>query len=95
MTFLPCLIHPIVSPSHNAPIAKAKNFLDLDVGLGRRAEEVLPKLRDGWLPRVHRAVGSWGRVFEDTIVAHEPHHTGDIMTVEGFIERKNGAARRF
>jgi hypothetical protein len=91
MSLFAGIIHPVVSPAHNAPKTKAKNLLDFEVGLGRLAEEVLPKLSDCLPARVHRAVGSWSRVFEDTIVAHLPHHAGDIVTVEGRIELKDDA----
>jgi hypothetical protein len=93
MTLSSCHIHPVVSPAHNAPNTKAKNLLALDVGMGRLAEEVLPKLSYYFLPRVHSAVGGWISVFEDTVVAHELHHTRDIMTVEGLIELKDDAYR--
>ena len=86
-------IYPVVSPVHNAPKTKAKNLLDLDVGMGRLAEEVLPKSSYCFLPRVHSAVGGRISVFEDTIVAHKLHHTCDIMTVEGLIELKDDADR--
>ena len=91
MSLFPCHIYPVVSPAHNAPHTKAKNLLDFDVCLGRLAEEVLPKLSYYFLPQVHSAVGGWISVFEDTIIAHQLHHTCDIMTVEGLIERKDDA----
>jgi hypothetical protein len=93
MSLFSCHIYPVVSPAHNAPNTQAKNLLDFDVGMGRLAEEVLPKLSDYFLPRVHSAVGGWIRLFEDTIVAHKLHHTCDIMTVESLIEPKDDADR--
>jgi hypothetical protein len=93
MSFFLCYIYPVVSPAHNAPLTKAKNLLDLDVGMGRRAEEVLPKLSYYFLPRVHSAIGGWISVFEDTIVAHKLHHPCDIMVIKGLIELKNDAHR--
>ena len=56
------LIHPFISPAHNAADTQAKNLLDLDVGLGRLGEEILPKLSYGLLARVHRAIGGGIRV---------------------------------
>jgi hypothetical protein len=85
------LIHPVVPPAHNAADTQAKNLLDLDMGLGRLGEKILPKLSYGFLPRVHGAVRGGIRVFEDTIVAHQLHHSGDIMTVEGLVERNDDA----
>jgi hypothetical protein len=93
MPFLPFYVHPAVSPAHNAPLTKAKNLLNMNVGLRRLAEEVLPKSSYYFLPRVHSTVGGWISVFKDTIVAHKLHHTCDIMTVECLIELKDDAYR--
>jgi hypothetical protein len=93
MSLFSCHIHPVVSPAHNAPKTKAKYLLDLDVGMGRLAEEVLPKLSYYFLPRVHSTVGGWTSIFEDTIVAHKLHHICDIITVESLIELKDDAYR--
>jgi hypothetical protein len=59
MPSFPSHVHPAVSPAHNAALTKSKNLLDLDVDMGRLAEEVLPKMRalhDGSDQRVHGAV---------------------------------------
>ena len=95
MTPFPCYIHPVISPAHYAAHTQAKNLLDFDVSLGRLAEEVLPELGHGFFPRVNNAI--WGRirVLEDTILAHQLHHPGDIMTIEGFIELQHYTDRRF
>ena len=58
-------------------------------------EERQPILGDGFFPRVHNAIGGRRTVFEDTIVAHKLHHTGDIMTVESLMERQDSAYSRF
>ena len=42
-------IYPVVFPAHNAAIPQAENLLDLNVRVGRLAEEVLPKLSDRFL----------------------------------------------
>jgi hypothetical protein len=65
------------------------------VGLGRLAEEVLPKMSDCFLARVHSAVGGWASLIEDAIVAHKLHHTPDIMAVESLIEGDDGPHHRF
>ena len=62
MPLFPCHVHPTVSPAHNAPLAKAKNLLDLDVGLRRLAEEVLPKLSTASFPEYTAPSGA-GSVF--------------------------------
>jgi hypothetical protein len=95
MSFFPCRIRPVVSPAHNAPGTKAKYLFDLDLGMGRLEYEVPPKLSYDFLTRVHGAVGGWTGVFKDTIVTHKLHHPRDIMPIEGFIELKNDAHRRF
>jgi len=56
-------------------------------------EDVRLKLSFYFLPQVHRAVGVWSIVFEDTTIAHELHHTGDIMTVESLVELKDETHR--
>jgi len=58
----------------------------MELGMGRLAKEVLPKLSYLFLPRVHRAVGSWNGILEGAIVAHELHQPCDIVTVESFVE---------
>jgi hypothetical protein len=88
-----CSIDPLVFPTHNAPKTDAKNLLDFDMGMGRLAEEVLPKPGNCFLPRVDSAVRGWLSVFEDTIVTHQLHHPCDILTVEGFIELKDDSDR--
>jgi hypothetical protein len=95
MSLVTCHIHPVISPAHNAPKTNTKNFLDFDVGMGRLAEEVLPKPSYFCLPQVHCTVGGWISVFEDTIVTHKLHHTCHIMLVKSFIEFKDDADRRF
>ena len=82
-------IHPSVCPTHNTPLTQPKDLLDLNMGLGRRVEKILPKASDYFPPRVDRAIGGGISVFEDTIVAHELHHACNIMTVEGLIEAQN------
>jgi hypothetical protein len=91
MSLFSCRIHPDVSPAHDTPNTKAENLLDLNVSMGRLAEEVLPKLSYDFLPQIYSAVGSWLGVFEDTIIAHKLHHPCDIMTIESLIELKNDA----
>src|SRR5215203_5580684 len=95
MSLFACRIHPTVFPAHDAMQAHAKRFFDLDVRLRRIAEEVLPKLRDGFLSRIDSTVGSWSGVFEDTIVAHQGHHSCNIMTIECLIELEDNAKRVF
>src|SRR5262245_43002081 len=95
MPLAPGSIYPVVSPAHDAPRTKAKDLLDLDMSMGRIAEEILPELRDSFLSRVHRTVRGWSGVFENAIVAHKPHHTRDIVAVKSLIELKDDADRRF
>ena len=78
---------------HHAAQTEAKNTLDLDVGLRRFSKELLPKLRDCFLPFIPRAIRGWSCVLENAIVAHQLHHPCDIMTVEGFIERQDNTGR--
>src|SRR5215203_962038 len=58
MSLFTCRIHPAVFPAHDAMQAHAKCLFDLDVRLRRIAEEVLPKLRDGFLSRRHNRCSS-------------------------------------
>jgi hypothetical protein len=86
------------SLSYEAVRLVLKNDLkpwQLNVSLGRFVEELLPELVNRILFRIHGAVGSWSRVLEDTILAHQLHHTGDIMAVEGLIELEDVPDRRF
>src|SRR6476646_7218003 len=45
MALFSCRIDPVVFPAHNTPYTKAENLLNIDMGVRRIAEEVLPKLR--------------------------------------------------
>jgi hypothetical protein len=91
MLLFPSCVHPAETPTQNAPLTEAENLLDLDMGMGRLAEEVLPILSYDFLPHVYSAVWSGMSVFKDAIVTHKLHHTGDIMTVESLIELKDNA----
>jgi len=60
-----CLIHPGIAPAHDAALAQAKNLFDLDVRLGRLAEEVLPNRFTASLPAYSVPSGA-GSVFSKT-----------------------------
>ena len=91
MSLLAGSIHPVVSPAQHTAEAQAKNLLNFDVGLGRGEKEVVPKPSDRFLPGVYRAIGGWLRVLKNSIVAHQLHHPGDIMAIEGLIKLKDHA----
>jgi hypothetical protein len=95
MSLFSGFIHPIASPAPYVPCAIATDLLDLHLGIERLVEEVMLRLWNCLLPHVYGAVGGRIAVFEDTIVAHKPHHAGDIMTIEGLNELKDDADRRF
>jgi len=84
-------IHPIVAPARHTAEPQAENLLNLDVSLGRGKEEIVPKAGNRFLPYVYRAIGGWVRVLENAIVAHQLHHPGDIMAIEGLIKLKDHA----
>lgn len=86
-------IDPVIAPAQNAAVAKAKDLLGVDMGLGRGAEEVVPKLCNGRFAGVGGAIGRRIGIFEDTVVGHQLHHSVDIMAIEGFVELKHQANR--
>ena len=81
MPLLAGRVYPVVAPAHHALQPQAEDLLDMDVGLGRRVEEVLPELSDCFFARVYGAVRGRAGIFEDSIIAHQYHHGCHVMTV--------------
>ena len=95
MLFVARFIDPLVAPAHHTTMPKARNIFNLDVGLGRFAEEVMQKLGDGFFACVYGAIGGGMAVFKETIVAQKLYHAWHIMAVKGFVERQDNPNRGF